>query len=62
MNTKIFSAIPRLEEVMIDSYFTHFAAYVTGLRLLNQIEISKDDIEDAYVLIEYFLKRFHVIW
>ena len=50
------------KEVMKKSYFMHYATYATSIRLMVQKKISKEDLNDAFILMNYFIKRFSQIY
>jgi hypothetical protein len=54
----IFYLVPIFKLVLKENYFNHFAAYATSLRLMCQKQISKEDLSNAYILMDYFVKRF----
>ena len=54
----IFYLVPVFKQFIHKSFFNHFAAYATSLRLMCQNKISKEDLNDAYLLMDYFIKRF----
>ena len=49
-------------EVLKKNIFQHWAAYVTSLRLLCQKTISKEDLNHAFILMDYFVRRFSAIY
>ena len=55
-NTLFYQA-PIIRKIQKKNIFKHFAAYVTAMRLMCQSKISKNDLHDAYILIDYFVKR-----
>ena len=61
-NLIFYTAVPSLKSIMNTNYYTHFVSFVTAIRLLTQEDINKEDLEDAYTLIEYFLKKFEAIY
>ena len=50
------------KEALKKKYFIHFAAYTTSIRLMTQRKISKEDLNDAFVLMNYFIKRFNQLY
>jgi hypothetical protein len=44
------------------NYFDHFAAYATALRIMCQQKIKKEDLNDAYILMDYFVKKFAFLY
>ena len=57
-NLLFYLAIPMLERVLGADYYLHFTVYVTAIRLMCQYHISKEDLKDAKVLINHFIKTF----
>jgi hypothetical protein len=60
-NTLFYQA-PIIRKVQKSNIFKHFAAYVTAMRLMCQSRISKTDLHDAYILIDYFVKRYSTLY
>jgi transposase len=58
----IFYLAPIFKEVLKKNYFEHWASYVTALRLLCQSKISKEDLNDAFILMDYFVRRFATLY
>jgi hypothetical protein len=54
----LFYLVPLFKDFLKDNFFIHFSAYATALRLMCQVKISKDDLRDAYFLMDYFVRRF----
>ena len=47
-----------LDEILEKEFYEHFLLYVTFIRILTQKKISKEDIADSRILIDYFLRSF----
>ena len=58
----IFYLIPLFKPFLKKEYFNHFAAYATALRIMCTPKISKDDLKDAYLLMNFFVKKFAVLY
>jgi hypothetical protein len=58
----IFYLIPLFKPVLKKEYFNHFAAYATALRIMCTPKISKEDLKDAYLLMDYFVKKFQNLY
>ena len=58
----IFYLGPIFKKVLKKNVFEHWAAYVTALRILCQTKISKEDLNDAFILLDYFVRRFSNIY
>ena len=43
-------------------YIDHFLSYLTAIRLLNKIKIFKKDLEDAFCLIQFFVKKYENLY
>ena len=60
-NSLLYHA-PIIRKVQKSNYFMHYAAYVTSIRLMCQTRIRKEELHDAYILIDYFVKRYSQLY
>jgi hypothetical protein len=58
----IFYLVPLFKTLLEKNYFDHFAAYATALRIMCQPKIKKEDLNDAYILMDYFVKKFAFLY
>ncbi len=58
----IFYLIPLFKTLLDKKYFDHFASYATALRIMCQKNIKKEDLKDAYLLMDFFVKKFAVLY
>ncbi len=61
-NILFYTAIPCFIDIVDKKIFTHLALYITSMRIFTKQNISKENIEDAHLLISHFIFHFKTIY
>jgi hypothetical protein len=61
-NLLFYSVIPAFGLILDKKRFTHFAIYIIAMRIMTCKEITEKKIEDAQLLINYFVMQYKTIY